>query len=87
MKLLPQAIELDGSFGPTLVSIIARCRDSTADVCPVPTTWAAATYSQYWTQRLSVTLRRGTARALQTITRANKRRATGFLQEPDYGNC
>ena len=87
MKLLPLAIELDGSFGPTLVSIIARCRDSTADVCPVPTTWAAATYSQYWTQRLSVTLHRGTARALQTITRANKGRATCFLQEPDYGNC
>ena len=61
MNLLPLAIELDGSFGPTLVSIIARCRDSIADVCPVSTTSAAATYSQYWTQRLSVTLRRGTA--------------------------
>ena len=50
----------------------------------IDTSWAAATLTQYWQQRLAVTLRPGTARAVRRVLAANVAHHDGLLQAPDY---
>jgi len=80
----PLAIELDGAFGPGLQRFFALCRQLSRDVAVQDTTWSAPTFSSYWQQRLSVVLRRGTARAVHRVLRDNAWDRAAFLAAPDY---
>jgi len=75
LAFMPMAVEVDGALGRGLQGFFTECRRRTGD---------AISLAGYWAQRLSVCLRRGTARAVRRIVLRNHWDRRAFLQAPDY---
>ena len=71
LGFMPLAIENDGALGKELQAFIRRCNEVALGMPIAGTTWAACSFAAYWRQRISVCLRRGSARAAQRCLLAN----------------
>jgi hypothetical protein len=79
MQLLPAILEVHGAFGPAMATLLDQASKLHARQLAAgrleegpPRPWACKSFTQYWTQRIAVALRRGIALMYDDLLRVQR---------------